>query len=164
MKGSFCNRQCYNDSQKKPDKHKTCTKCGIVKHNDKMANTSWCKQCSGVARAASMEKPRGRHKYAVNAARIRGLEWSIAMEEHLAILAQPCDYCGGNLNARGVGLDRIDNNRGYHMDNVVPCCGRCNRVRGTWFTYDEMKVVGETIAKIDKARHNPDAGGGPSLV
>jgi hypothetical protein len=36
-------------------------------------------------------------------------------------------YCGVSLeNTKGVSLDRIDSSRGYHFDNVTPCCGRCN--------------------------------------
>lgn len=164
---NYCDMNCFREFHKKPDKHKKCTKCGIVKHDSKMANTSWCKQCSSVARSTSMQKPIGRHKYAVNNARIRGLEWSIPMEDHIRIIQMPCHYCGGQLNIKGVGLDRLDNNRGYHLDNVVPCCGRCNRVRGTWFTYDEMKEIGLIIAVIDRRRKeqsDPDCGGGPDLV
>ena len=27
------------------------------------------------------------------------------------------------------GIDRIDNNKGYTMDNVVPCCEICNNAK-----------------------------------
>jgi len=27
------------------------------------------------------------------------------------------------------GLDRIDNTKGYVIDNVVPCCGHCNLMK-----------------------------------
>ena len=33
------------------------------------------------------------------------------------------------------GLDRVDNNRGYKLDNVVPCCGICNRAKNA-LTHD----------------------------
>ena len=28
------------------------------------------------------------------------------------------------------GVDRIDSSKGYTKDNVVPCCGKCNRMKG----------------------------------
>jgi hypothetical protein len=27
------------------------------------------------------------------------------------------------------GLDRVDNNRGYEKDNIVPCCETCNKAK-----------------------------------
>jgi len=30
------------------------------------------------------------------------------------------------------GLDRADNSKGYELDNVVPCCGRCNRAKNAY--------------------------------
>jgi hypothetical protein len=117
-----------------------------------MANASWCKQCAGLSRKATLEKPHNRHKYAKNAARVRGLEWTITEADHLEIFKMPCHYCEGLLNTKGCALDRINDIEGYHINNVVPCCGRCNRVRHDYFTYEEMIILGQTIKMIEQTR------------
>ena len=66
------------------------------------------------------------------------------------ILSKPCHYCG---DTRRVGCDRIDNTKGHTMDNVVPCCVECNTARNNYFTYDEMRRLGKTIAEIKQARN-----------
>lgn len=52
----------------------------------------------------------------------------------------PCFYCNSAPNnAKKLygkvykynGLDRIDNDKGYVEDNVVPCCKNCNIAKGT---------------------------------
>lgn len=46
------------------------------------------------------------------------------------IFSKPCIYCG----VEGwdiIGCDRIDNDKPHTPDNVVPCCGECNKKRGT---------------------------------
>lgn len=65
------------------------------------------------------------------------------------ILSKPCHYCG---DTRRVGCDRIDNKKGHTMDNVVPCCVECNTARNDYFTYEEMRRLGKTIAEIKKDR------------
>jgi 5-methylcytosine-specific restriction endonuclease McrA len=55
---------------------------------------------------------------------------------HLA----PCHYCGlppYTVSHRKkdqafvyTGIDRVDNEKGYTPDNVVPCCGVCNFMKG----------------------------------
>jgi hypothetical protein len=45
------------------------------------------------------------------------------------LIASGCSYCG-DKSVR-IGLDRIDNSKGHTSDNVVPCCMRCNLVRGS---------------------------------
>jgi hypothetical protein len=64
------------------------------------------------------------------------------------ILLKNCTYCGKESN---IGADRIDNNKGHEVDNIVPCCYRCNAVRQNFFTFDEMKKIGAFIREnIDK--------------
>lgn len=70
----------------------------------------------------------------------RNHHWALSKEEVRILTSQPCYYCGAEplqvftKNANGAyyynGLDRIDNTLGYTADNVVPCCGFCNRARG----------------------------------
>lgn len=40
-----------------------------------------------------------------------------------------CFYCKDALPRAGSGLDRVDSSRGYELDNVVPCCTRCNKAK-----------------------------------
>jgi hypothetical protein len=49
-------------------------------------------------------------------------------------------------------LDRKDNNIGYTKDNCVVCCTLCNYVKGKTLTYDEMLIVGKSIAEVHKKR------------
>lgn len=96
---------------------------------------------------------RGRFKYVKRQALRRGWGWSISENEYAALVQQPCEYCGlANDVEAGVGLDRLDNARGYELGNVVSCCATCNLVRGARFTRAEMKQLGEVIARIRLAR------------
>jgi hypothetical protein len=73
----------------------------------------------------------------------RGIEWRLSPEEFLAIIKKDCTYCKegprvyeGKFGKRGKthkttmnGIDRIDSHLGYVLDNVVPCCGTCNKMK-----------------------------------
>lgn len=76
-------------------------------------------------------------------AKTRNLSWSLTREQVRVLTKQHCHYCGiepyqcakatshNRLNGSYTynGLDRIDNTIGYIADNVVPCCGRCNKAK-----------------------------------
>jgi len=70
-------------------------------------------------------------------AKRRGLTWHLTDAQVRHLTKQPCHYCGvepaqvkDSGNDTGVyiynGVDRIDSERGYTIDNVVSCCGTCN--------------------------------------
>jgi len=44
-------------------------------------------------------------------------------------IAKGCQYCGGRTLR--MSLDRIDNSKAHTKENVVPCCIRCNYMRGS---------------------------------
>lgn len=66
-----------------------------------------------------------------------------------SIFNKPCVYCGDTFN---VGCDRINNDIGHIMENVVPCCKDCNTGRMNNFTHEEMLFIGKSIAKVKEWR------------
>jgi hypothetical protein len=50
-----------------------------------------------------------------------------------------------------LGLDRIDNDRGYTVDNIVLCCFPCNKAKGNVFSEEEMRTqIGPYISRVWK--------------
>lgn len=89
--------------------------------------------------------PESRFSNAKLRAKKRDLIWNITFDEFKTLIQQPCHYCQNKLGKAvevGVGLDRIDNNRGYELTNVVSCCWPCNILHSNILTADEtMQVV-----------------------
>ncbi|MGH2613370.1 MAG: hypothetical protein ACRDFB_10040 [Rhabdochlamydiaceae bacterium] len=82
------------------------------------------------------------YSYRINAKK-RGLEFSLTKEEFEKITKQNCYFCG-DIPRQGVnysrfrngdyiynGLDRLDNEKGYTIENTVPSCYICNRAKNT---------------------------------
>ena len=58
------------------------------------------------------------------------------------ILSKPCHYNCGETDWHNIGCDRIDNDKPHTMDNVVPCCEKCNKKRGKKTYEDFIKQCG----------------------
>lgn len=84
------------------------------------------------------------------AIKIRKIDWSITLEEFTNFNKLECFYCDGYFGkvSKSCGLDRIDNNKGYHKDNVLSCCEICNKTRSNIFTVEETKLIIETVIKF----------------
>lgn len=102
------------------------------------------------------ESPPGRYGQLRSQAARRGKEVSVTLEQFIQLIRQPCHYCRSELTPTGIGLDRVDPTSGYHVNNVVPCCGPCNATRGITWTYQEMLALGPVVARLKAER----AGGG----
>jgi hypothetical protein len=86
--------------------------------------------------------PRKRFSRSKMLAAQRGRVWTITLPEYTALLEKGCHYCTADLLHRpGTGLDRVDNMRGYELDNVLPCCPPCNRMRNNLVTVTEFEVM-----------------------
>jgi hypothetical protein len=79
-------------------------------------------------------------RYRNNATK-RKLCFELDKEQFKTLTKKNCTYCGsvpsqifsGHIKCNGSyiynGIDRIDSNRGYVIDNVTPCCGLCNQAK-----------------------------------
>lgn len=94
-------------------------------------------------------------------ARQRGYEFELTKQDFMNMLFEKCYYCNSEpyntfkmregsrvqTEKRSVnynGIDRIDNNKGYVLENCVTCCKNCN-VMKMQLELDEFK---EHITKI----------------
>lgn len=95
--------------------------------------------------------PKRKYGQGKKSASERNLSWNIDYDSYLLLIAQPCDYCKCSLeNMGGVSLDRIKNEIGYELTNVVPCCGICNNIRNRFLTHEEMKIAMEAVLEHRK--------------
>lgn len=90
---------------------------------------------------ASSDK--GRFNKAKSKAKVRDLEFSLTYEQFIEISSKPCYYCQDELcgkeNFQGAHLDRIDNSKGYTLENVISCGLLCNKIRMNNLTVEETK-------------------------
>lgn len=60
---------------------------------------------------------------------IRNLEFAINYDNYVSIVKNECNYCG-ILQEKGInGIDRVDSNIGYTLENCVSCCKTCNYMK-----------------------------------
>lgn len=83
--------------------------------------------------------PRNRFARSKSKAKFREIEWRLTFEQWSSlVIGAECHYCHQSINPTGSGLDRKDSDLGYTFDNVVPCCGDCNKIKNDILTYEEM--------------------------
>lgn len=79
-------------------------------------------------------------RYYRNSSNKRGLQFKFTVDQFLEITSKNCHYCDvepkqfykflkGNGHYYYNGIDRVNNDIGYILDNCVPCCGVCNRAK-----------------------------------
>lgn len=83
--------------------------------------------------------------------------FDLTLEQFNTITKKLCHYCERPPQQRighylYNGIDRRDNNRGYSLDNSVPCCWDCNRMKGAHLTEEEMLEVGRALREFRKRK------------
>lgn len=117
-----------------------------------------CKQCFGHSKAIDRDLACRNYIFAQisNSAKERKLTFSLTPNELYHLILQPCHYCGdlgsNRMTVQGLpfvynGLDRVDNTRGYEIDNVVPCCKHCN-IGKRQMTVQEFTEWATRVARI----------------
>jgi len=94
----------------------------------------------------------------------RNLKFEITKEEFINIISQKCNYCGvsglcNRYNVYGAGgIDRINSNKGYKLNNCVPCCGQCNIMKHDYTKQDFLnkclQIIQEQKKEIKQGNKN----------
>lgn len=85
-------------------------------------------------------------------------ESSLTYEEFVEFTKSPfCAYCKDpvswaefciSTHGHKYNLDRMDNSRGYHKDNLAVCCWICNQIKSSRLTHQEMLVAMEAVVNL----------------
>jgi hypothetical protein len=80
----------------------------------------------------------------VKGAKKRGIPFTLSKTHFQELIVKPCFYCNYHKEGEVHGIDRVDNQKGYIEENVVPCCETCNVLKGTQHPQefiDKMQVI-----------------------
>jgi len=108
---------------------------------------------------AYKKKPEQRFYVLERSAKLRGYTVDISVEEYETLIIQDCHYCKSLLgklqDETGGGLDRLDNGKGYILENVVPCCQVCNYIRGDYLTVEETQAAVNAVVQLRLTKARP---------
>lgn len=76
----------------------------------------------------------------ISNAKARGILWNLTDDQFKSLITKRCFYCGSEPQVRKTttykentervnGIDRIDSSKPYTIENVVPCCIKCNKMK-----------------------------------
>jgi hypothetical protein len=83
---------------------------------------------------------------------LRDMQFAITFESALEFKNKPCFYCGENVPR--IGIDRVNNDIGYVVGNLVTCCTICNRMKTNYSVNNFIKhcrKISEHFIKVEKA-------------
>ena len=82
--------------------------------------------------------------YALSAAK-RKIEFNLDKKIFLYLIYHNCYLCGKKTDDEHQnGIDRVDNNKDYILENVQPCCGNCNFIKNKFSLetiFDKFKKI-----------------------
>lgn len=70
-------------------------------------------------------------------ARVRKIVFRLSVKYFKENFNKYCSYCGDKIKT--IGIDRVDNSKGYIKDNCVLCCKICNRMKLNYSLEDFIK-------------------------
>lgn len=94
-------------------------------------------------------------------AKKRNYTFNLSKKEVKKLILDDCDYCGckpaniyknskeDNTEYKYNGIDRVDNEVGYEINNVVSCCGTCNIMKMTLHKVKFIKHLRKIVENIN---------------
>ena len=126
-----------------------CKKCGNVISRKKDLITSnfnnlECDNCLFTRNGSELNVLEYRiYTYYKKNAESRNIPWNLTEKEFKSLIYKNCNYCGiqpsmyktAQYKDKTIyynGIDRIDSSIGYTIENCVPCCEMCNRMKNKY--------------------------------
>jgi hypothetical protein len=81
----------------------------------------------------------------IKTANTRNLEFKLSENEFNNIIINSCYLCGletSDINKNGI--DRVNNNKGYILENCKACCGHCNLLKRD-LSYEKILEISEKV-------------------
>lgn len=139
---------------------KVCSACKVEKSLDsfhyrnkkKETRKSACKECACEASRkwrSTVDRKYIDYKYE---AKRRGLEFELTFKEFASFENVPCHYCGDEM--KSIGLDRVDNDLGYFMNNVVSSCHTCNSIKHVYDKEEFLRHVEKIFTYQQKVKND----------
>ena len=73
-------------------------------------------------------QPKEKYKLYIRSAKRRCLVFEIDADFAISLFLSNCYYCNNGPNPLN-GIDRINNDKGYTVENCVSCCKMCNEIK-----------------------------------
>lgn len=99
----------------------------------------------------------------IDSANLRNYVFTLNFDEFKQLCLQSCFYCDEphskyahkikHNETKKNGIDRKDSSVGYTLDNSVPCCSTCNKMKQTFTDIEFLKQI-EKIYNNQKIRKN----------
>jgi hypothetical protein len=128
---------------------KTCSHCRQIKTlnffgKDRSRKDGLQHRCKDCEENVFRARPKKRYdSYRWNA-KARGLLFRLSFRDFMKLWQTECYYCGEIVKT--IGIDRIDNTKGYVFGNILSCCKDCNMIKKN-FPKDKFIAVAIKIAK-----------------
>lgn len=124
-----------------PKRYYVCIKCAVkeslkYRHNNPQKSREYDRSIKGLYNTCKHGATR------------RDYIFNLAVDEFAGIISQPCYYCG-ELQESFNGVDRLNNDKGYTLNNCVPCCRICNLMK---HTATENQFIDKCKQIIDKQK------------
>jgi hypothetical protein len=142
---------CGRQKEMRSDYVKQAKSCGCLLGKHSAGKPSGRRLSEGVA---AFNHLWGVYKWSASK---RGLTFLLTKEEFRHLTSLPCYYCGtepvkefksnnGYSTYIYNGIDRVNNNMGYEISNVVPCCTTCNKAKATMTQEEFINWIDRLVA------------------
>lgn len=136
----------------------------VKRNNFLSGRTKGCMECRYTRRARPVDVPRWgvQQIYGsyVASAQKRGIEFCFDLDQFREIILKDCYYCDSapsNVKKIGSknepfmynGIDRVDSDGPYSIDNTVPACRFCNYAKRERTTQEFMEWIARLCNKYD---------------